>query len=293
MIKVVSWNIAKRHQPWRDLLDMDADVALLQEAGDPPWDLRDEIDTGPRANWDSHLWNSNWYRNHGWNYIAERWPKIVRLSDRVKVDWFLQDGPRGCGSETTVSTSGAGNLAVARVTPRDNNQQAFIVASMYGSWIGAHPSAYSKWSIGMPDVSVHRIISDLSIFVGDADPSTHRILAAGDLNMDYGWADDEVSSLGARERTVWDRFGALGFEYLGPQHPNGRKADPRPKHLPIDTQNVPTFHSNLMSPMTAQLQLDHIFASRGFHENIQTRALNAVSEWGSSDHCRLVMEVRG
>ena len=34
MIKVVSWNIAKRHQPWRELLRMDADVALLQEAGD-------------------------------------------------------------------------------------------------------------------------------------------------------------------------------------------------------------------------------------------------------------------
>ncbi len=36
MIKVVSWNIAKHKQPWRQLLQMDADVAPLQEAGRPP-----------------------------------------------------------------------------------------------------------------------------------------------------------------------------------------------------------------------------------------------------------------
>ena len=35
-MKVVSWNIAHRHEPWSWLLDMDADVALLQEAGEPP-----------------------------------------------------------------------------------------------------------------------------------------------------------------------------------------------------------------------------------------------------------------
>ena len=33
MTTVVSWKIAKREQPWNELLKMDADVALLQEAG--------------------------------------------------------------------------------------------------------------------------------------------------------------------------------------------------------------------------------------------------------------------
>ena len=66
-----------------------------------------------------------------------------------------------------------------------------------------------------------------------------------------------------------------------------------PRHLPPDTKNVPTFRSNFMSPMTAQLQLDHVFASRGFHESIQTRALNCVCQWGSSDHCRIVIDVKG
>lgn len=31
MTKVVSWNIATMQEPWRELVEMDADVALLQE----------------------------------------------------------------------------------------------------------------------------------------------------------------------------------------------------------------------------------------------------------------------
>ena len=35
-VTVVSWNIATRIKPWRELVAMDADVALLQEAIPPP-----------------------------------------------------------------------------------------------------------------------------------------------------------------------------------------------------------------------------------------------------------------
>ena len=55
-IKIVSWNIAKRNKPWRELLDMGVDVALLQEEGNvPPW-VQDEagVGIGPREHWDSH-----------------------------------------------------------------------------------------------------------------------------------------------------------------------------------------------------------------------------------------------
>ena len=38
-VRVVCWNIAKKHEPWRELMRMDADVALLQEAGPPPEDV--------------------------------------------------------------------------------------------------------------------------------------------------------------------------------------------------------------------------------------------------------------
>ena len=36
MVKIVSWNIDRKHDAWRELLKMkvlDVDVALLQEAG--------------------------------------------------------------------------------------------------------------------------------------------------------------------------------------------------------------------------------------------------------------------
>ena len=38
-VTVVSWNIAKRHGPWRQLLEMNADVALLQEGSPQPDDV--------------------------------------------------------------------------------------------------------------------------------------------------------------------------------------------------------------------------------------------------------------
>lgn len=45
MIKVVCWNIGRRLEPWRELVQMardgDADLALLQEAGSPPGELVD------------------------------------------------------------------------------------------------------------------------------------------------------------------------------------------------------------------------------------------------------------
>ena len=54
MTKVVSWNVSKRQEPWRQLLKMDADVALLQEAGEPPADVADRLGVGKKEHWDSH-----------------------------------------------------------------------------------------------------------------------------------------------------------------------------------------------------------------------------------------------
>ena len=39
MIVGVCWNIAKRARPWRELVDMGADFALLQEVSLPPADI--------------------------------------------------------------------------------------------------------------------------------------------------------------------------------------------------------------------------------------------------------------
>lgn len=286
--KIVCWNIAKRREPWRELVAMDADVALLQEAGQVPEDVTTKVKAGDPEHWDSHVWNSEWYKGRFKN-LYDRWPMVVKLSDRVKVEWFKQVSPIGYVAEDEIAVSGIGTIAAARVTPHDG--QPFIVVSMYARWIAPHPSTKSKWKVGYPDGSAHRIISDLSNFIGDIDPSTHRILAAGDLNMIYGTTYEGWQSTTAREQTVWSRMETLGLEFLGPQHPAGRQAISTPEHLPPDTRNVPTWHSNKKKPETADIQLDYAFASRGFHKSITVRAMNQPEEWGSSDHCRLWIEV--
>ncbi len=289
---VVSWNIAKRHAAWRQLVEMGADVALLQEAGEPPKEVAGRVDIGPREHWDSHVWNSEWWKGRGWPDLYDRWAMVVKLSDRVDVEWFKQVSPISWPAEDEIAVSGIGTIAAARVTPRDGSEP-FIAVSMYAKWVKPHVSVCSKWKVGYSDASSHRILSDLSAFIGHTDPSTHRILAAGDLNMIYGATDDNPLALAARERTVIARMEALGLEFLGPQYPNGREAKHKSKGLLPGTGNVPTFHAPVEKPSEAQHQLDYAIASRGFHESVTVRAMNSVKEWGASDHCRLLIEVSG
>ncbi len=284
-IKVVCWNIATMHEPWRELVEMDADVALLQEARRPPDDVAAKVDTGPEAHWDSHVWNSRWWEGRFEN-LYDRWPMVVKLSDRVEVEWFKQVSPIGEPDGNEIAVSGIGTIAVARVKPE--GAVPFIAVSMYARWIGPHSSTKTSWSVGYSDGSAHRIISDLSAFIGSTDPGTHRILAAGDLNMSFRSTDE----LDQRAQTVLDRFQALGLDYMGPQHPAGRRADPIPAHLNEESLDVPTYyHKPSNTPAGAYVQLDHVFASGGFHEEIQTKALNREEEWGPSDHCRIAIDV--
>lgn len=280
---VVCWNIAKRHKPWRQLVEMDADLALLQEVGSVPPDVAEGVDTGPEEHWNSLTWNRP-------EATFDRWPMVVKLSDRVEVEWFKQVAPISEPSHDEIAVSGIGTIAAARVIPRDG--KPFIAVSMYARWIKPHVSTKTSWSVGYPDGSAHRIISDLSAFIGSTDPTSHRILAAGDLNMIYGATDNNRLALPARDRTVTDRMDALGMEFLGPRHPAGRRACPVPQGLPSDTENVPTYYTtHQKGPAKAQNQLDYVFASRGFHESVDVRALNSVEEWGASDHCRLLIEI--
>ena len=77
MKTVISWNIAKRSKPWRELFDMQADVALLQEVGSLPEFVPQGVEFDPSDLWDP--WAQGAY---------DRWPTVVKLSDKVKVDWF-------------------------------------------------------------------------------------------------------------------------------------------------------------------------------------------------------------
>lgn len=269
------------HEPWRQLLNMDLDVALLQEAGNPPNDIADKVDTGPVEHWDSHYWNSRWYEDRFKN-LLERWPKVVKLSDRVRVEWFKQVSPISEVNQNELAVSGIGTIAAARVIPQE--APPFIVVSMYARWLSPHPSTGSSWILA--DASVHRIISDLSLFIGRENG--HRIVAAGDLNILYGTAEGGNKYWARRYATVFDRMEALGLSFVGPQAPNGIQADPWPVELPNGSKNVPTFRP-IRNPATRQL--DFAFASKEMADSVCVEALNGPEEWGPSDHCRLLIEI--
>ena len=281
-IKIVSWNIAKKADPWRELAAMaereEADVALLQEAASPPGDLRYPIHYEDDVHWDRSYF--------------DRWPLVVQLSDRVEVEWFRQVPPWSELGEQEIGASGIGTMACARIVPLDRPKEAFVAVSMYARWMKAHPYVGKNPKI-FADPSAHRILSDLSTFIDRTGPFQHRILAAGDLNMFYG-ATGCTLSRPKRERTVWDRFAALGLEFMGPQAPNGRSSKTPQPDVPADTKNVPTHYTKgKKSASKADRQLDYAFASRGFHETVTVRALNGIDEWGPSDHCRLLIEIGG
>lgn len=138
VIKVVSWNIGRSAEPWRELAQMaeagDVDVALLQEAGMPPDDVAVEI--GPREHWDSHVWNSHWYKDR-WPRLYDRWPMVVKLSPRASVEWLKQISPISDGNEDEIAVSGIGTIAAARVASSDGGQEPFIAISMYARWMEA------------------------------------------------------------------------------------------------------------------------------------------------------------
>ena len=278
MTSVVCWNINAQLKPWQELFRMDADVALLQEVKAIPRELPEDVAIPPNAS--GELWEADLY---------DRWPLVVKLSNRVEVEWFRRVLPISETKATEMAVSGIGTIAAARVMPKDG--EAFVAISMYARWIRPHVSTRSSWKVGYADGSAHRIISDLSAFMGHTDPSRHRILAAGDLNTMFGVTEENPLADPLRDQTIFDRMIALGLEFMGPEYPNGRQAETPIMGQPKDSKSVPTYRKVGESPKTANTQLDYVFASRGFHKTIRTEALNGVDEWGSSDHCRLLIEV--
>ena len=94
-VRLVSWNVAGRKEPWRELVKMGVDVALLQETG------RVEVD--PNEPWLKHQFSI--------------WPKIVKLSERVKVEWFKQVDPISEMKSEEIAVSGIGTIVAARGDP--------------------------------------------------------------------------------------------------------------------------------------------------------------------------------
>jgi hypothetical protein len=272
-VKIISWNINHQAEAWRTLLDSDADVALLQEAGCPPNDLPSHCST------DSAPWLTEGAGlKRGWRAA------IARLSDRVDVE-HLPLLPIAQASPGQPTVSRVGTLALANVRGRATGD-TYTLASLYGAWENPSGTTKSHWIYA--DASVHRLISDLSMLIGQQ--RGHRVIAAGDLNILRGYGEAGAGSeyWARRYQGVFDRMEALGLPFAGPQAPlGGIQAHPWPGELPLESKNVPTFRVRREKPETATRQLDFVFASTELLPFLQVRALNSVSDWGPSDHCRI------
>lgn len=273
MVKITSWNIARRDEAWRFLVETSGDIALLQEAAVPPADVSGMVEVNP-APW----------RTAGAGLSRPWRTAVVKLSDRVGVQW-LSPKPIEEARPEELAVSRPGTLSAAIVTPPDG--EPFIVASVYSPWEQPADITESRWIYA--DGSAHRVISDISALIGQQ--RGHKILVAGDLNILHGYGEGGSAYWAARYATVFDRMSALGFTFVGPQAPHGHRADPWPDELPRTSNNVPTYHTNRQTPVTATRQLDFVFASCGIAERVLVKAINDPDKWGLSDHCRLEIEI--
>jgi hypothetical protein len=261
-MRILSWNIAHRVEPWRTLAqDQTFEVALLQEAKAPPADVKLDVFPDPS----------------GW---GPRFRTAVAGSPRCGGLRPLPAAPVGQAGRGLVSESRPGTIAAAERTLASG--EVITLVSIYGHW--EDPTRESGWVVA--DASVHRLISDVSLLIGSE--RGHRLIVAGDLNLLYGYGENGSRYWAGRYETVFARMEAIGLPFVGPRYPNGSRADPWPDELPRESKNVPTFRPTSGVPSR---QLDYVFASRELVPRLRVRALNKPEEWGPSDHCQIEIEL--
>lgn len=114
--------------------------------------------------------------------------------------------------------------------------EEITIVSMYFTWMSPVRQTGSKWIFA--DASAHRLISDLCGLIGRE--RGYKVIAAGDLNLLYGYGENGNLYWRGRYNTVFDRMKALGMRFVVPQAPEGgRQADPWPKELPEDSLCMP------------------------------------------------------
>ena len=150
MLKLISWNINGRVRPWDELLDSNADVALLQEARRPRGPVAELVEAGPQP------WNTSW-ESRPWRTA------VVRLSDRVDVEWLESEPIEGTANGRFVHSL-SGTIAAAVITPARGDP--ILAISMYAPW----EVPFGKRGPIYADASAHRLISDIQVFLGGDNP---------------------------------------------------------------------------------------------------------------------------
>ena len=259
---------------WQTVLDSGVDAAMLQEAKAPPVEMAGKLlvkeELEPEV------------RSLPWRAI------VAGLANNVKYDFTpIRTQPLGGSDPEALMVSRPGTLDAAVIRIKETGEEITVV-SLYSLWMSPISQTGSSWIFA--DASAHRLVSDLSGLIGQQ--SGHKIIAAGDLNILYGYGEYKSKYWGKRYNTVFDRMDAIGLRFVGPQAPEGgRQAEPWPEELPEGSLNVPTYHHNQQTPATASRQLDFVFASESIADRVFVKALNSVEEWGPSDHCQVLIEL--
>jgi len=272
MLRIWSWNV-NGFDAWSQLTASDVDIALLQEARLPATVWPRTVAPDPAGGWSTVGWD------------AKRWARrtaVVDISGAVAITarrlTTLEQRVPGA-----IPVSRPGTLAAADIVLGD---QTITLVSMYAGWESPPDRDRPIYA----DAAAHRLLSDLASIV--TTERSHRIIAAGDLNILNRYGEDGDHYWGARYASVFERAEAMGLRFVGPQAPNGRQASPRPAELPAWSKDVPTYYTRTQGPLGATRQLDFVFASPILAERLTVRALNAdEGQWGESDHCRVVIEL--
>jgi hypothetical protein len=194
--------------------------------------------------------------------------------------------PSRMSTVVTKSFTSTRYLPLAAATITTPKGDSFIAVSIYAPWEQSH--ALGRGFI-YADASVHRLIFDLSVFA--SKKFIRDILVAGNLNILHGYGEYGDAYWAGRYETVFSRMAAMGFKFVGPQAPNGRRAEPWPAELPRTSNNVPTYHTKQQTPETSTRQLDFVFASDRLADRVRVAALNEPNQWGPSDYCRVEIQV--
>jgi len=276
MIRLLSWNINGNQKAWSELANSDIELALLQEAK-PPLESLDSVVPYQTTPW----FTGGGIRRNWRTAIARFSNKIIMQPYKLRtVDEF---------DPNSLPVSCKGTLAAADIVIK-STKEVITVISMYGAWEETLINKENRWKYA--DATVHRLISDISAIIGHE--YKHKIIAAGDLNIYHGYGDSSNRQYWkARYDTVFDRMDAIGLPFVGPQAPEGGiQADQWPEELPKDSKDVPTFRTKKNIPETATRQLDFVFASESLKDRLHIRAINRPEEWGPSDHCRILIELK-
>lgn len=181
VLKVVSWNVNRRPTAWKLLGDLDADVALLQEAnrsGMPESQI--VVAAPPTLDW-----------------------KMLNGSGAYGTAILLMN-PNLCpGTVPEVLASHPGQFGVIHLPVGDHG--LYII------------SVYAFFRDKYADTSMHRAISDLTPLL----ESKAAVLMAGDINTFRDYTLGGTKAELRRYQLVFERLSALGMECLGPFSDSG------------------------------------------------------------------------